>query len=106
MVQAHCNLTWQVLSWHRTKLKEVNAAVLELALCGIWMHCDCFLLDRGGGGVCVCVALSYLCFACLITEQSWCEHTLWCRYGIGVHLVCCVFACVIYLPSELLLDPA
>ena len=40
-----------------------------------------FLLDRGG----------VLGFACLITEQSWCEHTLWC--GIGVYLVCYVIAC-------------
>ena len=39
-----------------------------------------FLFDRGG--VCVCVALSFLCFACLITKQSWCEHTLWCGIGI------------------------
>ena len=29
-----------------------------------------FLLSSGGGGVCVCVALSFLGFTCLITEQS------------------------------------
>ena len=49
-----------------------------------------FLLDSGVGSGCVCCS-EFLCFACLITEQPWCEHTLWC--GIGTYLVCYVIAC-------------